>query len=230
MIINSFNKKLIQDFHKSIKEDKQHRYKSWEHCYKAFQTTNNNELLSLHLGFYLASWGMYRGSSGLLQKDYTVHQRAVEIILDKKYKPIHLTITNKLNFEDNNVIKLILDLKEELSSHYSEITYKKGVEEPSKITATDTLITKIMLGALGCVPAYDRYFKTGFKESGLSGGKLGKKSLTNLFGFIENNIELITKAQQELLEQGTYYPVMKIVDMYFFNLGMEVESNEKIRK
>lgn len=86
-----------------------------------------------------------------------------------------------------------------------------------------------MLGTLGCVPAYDRYFKTGFKSTGLKGYTLGKTSLTNLFGFIENNLELITKAQQELLEKGTYYPIMKIVDMYFFNLGMEVESNEKIR-
>lgn len=220
-------KNLIIGFHDSIEKDKSHRYKSWEHCYKAFQNTNDNELLSLHLGFYLASWGMYRGSSGLLQKDYTVHQKAVEIIQKEKYKPIHFTKTNKFSLDNKkSVIELISALKEELRGYYSEIKYLKG-EEPKKITATDTLITKIMLGTLGCVPAYDRYFKTGFKASGLSGGKLVKKSLTNLFGFIENNFESITKAQQELLEKGTYYPIMKIVDMYFFNLGMELESKEK---
>lgn len=33
----------------------------------------NLDYLSLQLAFYLASWGMYRGSSFLLQKYYRVH-------------------------------------------------------------------------------------------------------------------------------------------------------------
>ena len=33
----------------------------------------NLDYLSLQLAFYLASWGMYRGSSFLIQKDYRVH-------------------------------------------------------------------------------------------------------------------------------------------------------------
>ena len=45
-----------------------HRYLSWEHCYLMFsneiqQANPNIDLLSLHLGFYLASWGMMRASS-----------------------------------------------------------------------------------------------------------------------------------------------------------------------
>jgi hypothetical protein len=41
---------------------------SWEHCYRFFNSRTRNVLLAekdsaaLHLG-YLASWGMYRGSS-----------------------------------------------------------------------------------------------------------------------------------------------------------------------
>ena len=55
-------------------EDSQHRFASWIHCYDAFGDENlDNNQKALHLAFYLASWGMYRGSSGLLWKDYTIH-------------------------------------------------------------------------------------------------------------------------------------------------------------
>ena len=43
------------------------------------------DYLSLQLAFYLASWGMYRGSSFLLQKDYKVHEAVVKELLDSKY-------------------------------------------------------------------------------------------------------------------------------------------------
>ena len=51
------------------------RSRSWEHCYRVFRDARTDpspdyDYLSLHLAFYLASWGMYRGSSFLLQKDY----------------------------------------------------------------------------------------------------------------------------------------------------------------
>jgi len=41
--------------------------------------------LCLHLAFYLASWGMYRGSSKLLQKDYKVHATSVKELMKKEY-------------------------------------------------------------------------------------------------------------------------------------------------
>ena len=47
----------------------------------AFSDFNNDvDYLTLQLAFYLASWGMYRGSSELLQKDYLIHEPIVEII------------------------------------------------------------------------------------------------------------------------------------------------------
>lgn len=48
------------------------RYTSFDYCYNYFLTTNDLEKdierSCLTLGFYLASWGMFRGSSFLLQK------------------------------------------------------------------------------------------------------------------------------------------------------------------
>ena len=62
-------------FYNELREDPNGRYRSWEYCYKAFHDARGNtnadvDYLSLQLAFYLASWGMYRGSSFLLQKDY----------------------------------------------------------------------------------------------------------------------------------------------------------------
>ncbi len=75
-----------------LEKEPNHRYRSWEHCFRAFSdkkdVTDNKTIdyLSLHLAFYLASWGMYRGSSNLLQKDYRIHIPIVRIILVKGQK------------------------------------------------------------------------------------------------------------------------------------------------
>src|SRR5215471_11577824 len=60
-----------------------HRYRSWEHCFGYFRKAKPDGVLAsldhaaLQLGFYLASWGMYRGSSFLLQHTYTVHKSVI---------------------------------------------------------------------------------------------------------------------------------------------------------
>ena len=80
-------------FYNKLREDENGRYKSWEYCYKVFHDAhissniddNYIDYLSLHLSFYLASWGMYRGSSFLLQKDYKVHKPVITEILKEDY-------------------------------------------------------------------------------------------------------------------------------------------------
>ncbi len=68
-----------------------HRYRSWEHCYGYFQRTTpgglaaDRDQAALQLGFYLASWGMYRGSSFLLQHAYTVHRGVVDALAEKRF-------------------------------------------------------------------------------------------------------------------------------------------------
>src|SRR5689334_2297276 len=77
--------KRIAAYFSKISAEPNHRYRSWEHCFRFFRR-GRDEILSdlnaaaLQLGFYLASWGMYRGKSFLLQRDYTVHKRTVEVL------------------------------------------------------------------------------------------------------------------------------------------------------
>lgn len=122
------------------------RYFSWKHCFDAFADINaGKDFLALHLGFYLASWGMYRGSSILLQKDYTIHKKAVEIV-----KTHHA-----------NLYRVAAPSSDEISAIYGEL---ESVYTIDGRTPSDTLITKIMLGTLGCFPAFDRFFKAGARR------------------------------------------------------------------
>lgn len=51
-------KKIVRKYLDNMKVDSNHRFKSWEHCYKAFgNQTKEDDELALHLAFYLASWG-----------------------------------------------------------------------------------------------------------------------------------------------------------------------------
>src|ERR1022692_2990337 len=87
-------KNEILEFYDSLASDPNHQYRSWEHCYGYFRqrgalwTESQHDIASLHLAFYLASWGMYRGSSALLWKDYKIHKLAVSKLLDAKYSTL----------------------------------------------------------------------------------------------------------------------------------------------
>ena len=86
--------KAIEEYCKTKSENQNDRFSSWEHCYKCFSAARKSnepdeDYLCLHLAFYLASWGMYRGSSFLLKKDYKVHLPVVQEILKEKYDPLH---------------------------------------------------------------------------------------------------------------------------------------------
>jgi hypothetical protein len=66
----------IEKYLSGITTDEFHRYKSWDNCFQAFSVSKQLEIQVLELAFYLASWGMYRGSSGLLQKKSSYTQRS----------------------------------------------------------------------------------------------------------------------------------------------------------
>lgn len=122
------------------------RYFSWKYCFDAFADINaGKDFLALHLGFYLASWGMYRGSSILLQKDYTIHKEAVRIV----------------NRYHANLYRVAAPSPKKISAIYGEL---ESVYTIDGRTPSDTLITKIMLGTLGCFPAFDRFFKAGARR------------------------------------------------------------------
>lgn len=214
---------IIDIYLGNLFSEKYHRYKSWDNCYLAFQTDKSTKMHALELAFYLASWGMYRGSSGLLQKSHEIHEGAIEILFNKESKELRCDIHREISREH---IQGILDLKAKLSSYYQNITYTKDDNIERTITPTDTLITKIMLGTLGCTPAFDRYFLDGLEVLKLPFKTFKHDSLNGLFNFID---AIDIKAAQRHVDSKlqTYYPTMKILDIYFWQLGFMVEMSKK---
>jgi hypothetical protein len=83
--------------------------------------------------------------------------------------------------------------------------------------SSDTLITKIMLGVFGCVPAFDTYFKRGFGVSKFTPG-----ALRRVGEFYAENAEAIERHRVHTLEFDSArdsqrkYTRAKVIDMVFF--------------
>lgn len=177
--------KSATSFYNNMKTDKYGRYRSWEHCYKNFNDARKDsspdyDYLSLQLAFYLASWGMYRGSSFLLQKDYRVHIPVVKELMESKYDCLSGINCKNLRNKDNQ--KTLIEIDDFTNKYYCDV--RKSVKEREVISETSqTLITKVLMETLGCVPAYDRYFIEGIKDQNISTGNYNINSLLKLVDF-----------------------------------------------
>ncbi|MDP3682725.1 MAG: hypothetical protein Q8S01_02225, partial [Ignavibacteria bacterium] len=125
------------------------RYTSFDYCYNYFRTVQGNSLTDdiekscLTLGFYLASWGMFRGSSFLIDKSAKHFEPTVRYVakLDRSIWLIDVD-----SYEQNNIMTII--------QIYNDIKNLIITGNNSDLT----LITKIMLGVFGFIPAFDKYF------------------------------------------------------------------------
>ena len=239
------------------------RYKSWEWCYQAFadgrkkynQTTNDNEkekivdFLALHLAFYLASWGMYRGSAFLLQRDYKTHIGAVNILLKEKcdslwgYEPASI---NGENSEQNDaILEPDTGLYARIKDSYNIKKAYNYEETNDEENATDTLVTKILMGTMGCIPAFDRFLKKGIKwlkyhfedYKKISGTIYNQKNnVGKTFNILENlacaNKDSLKKCGAKIVTNGEKcdYPIMKCVDMFLWQVGFELDLLENLEK
>lgn len=220
--------KSATDFYNDLKKDANGRYRSWEYCYKNFYDSRKNkkidlDYLCLQLAFYLASWGMYRGSSFLLQKDYKVHLPVVQEILKKDYNVLCGIKCVDLKKEEN--MHLLMTLSKLISSYYKEI--RESVVTNVKNDVSTTLVTKVLMGTLGCVPAYDRYFIDGVKHENVASGLFTKNSIMDLITFFESNSVDLEPISQTMTIDGLPYPQMKMLDMGFWQIGYDLDPSNK---
>lgn len=206
----------IRDYFSETVKDTHARYMSWVHCYKVFLENRNKtdeqtiDYLALHLAFYLASWGMYR-SSFLLHKDYKIHIPVVRIIQEEKYNSLYAISAENLCKESN------LILLDELGTRIKDCyAMEKPVLDRTPNKATDTLITKILLGTLGCVPAYDRYYKQAVKKYNISSDIYDRASVFDIAKYYCDNFDEFEELRQEISTCGIEYPPMKLMDMCFW--------------
>jgi hypothetical protein len=215
----------IQAFYRGMHSE-HHRYRSWEHCYRYFRSSTAQAVradlnqAALQLGFYLASWGMYRGSSFLLQHTYTVHKDVIEQIASPRF-----SVLWEKEFgaggDDEELAPIILEAINKVRVAYTPFAQLAGSGPP-----TDTLVTKVLLGILGCLPACDRFFIDGFKSAGLSYSCLNAKFIERVLHFCRDNLAELCDEQKGIEHVGGIrYPLMKLVDMYFWQIGFERSRN-----
>ena len=201
------------------------RYLSWRHCYNAFSANRNSsdestmDYLALHLAFYLASWGMYRGSSFLLQKDYKVHIPVVKIIMEKRYDPLMGISAEELIKNEN--LTLLEEVSDRIRKAYAD---ERPSFEGMINNATDTLVTKILLGTLGCVPAYDRYYVQAVRRYKISVGEYCRESVKAVAKYYLTYKDRFETVREELSECGTQYPAMKLMDMCMWQAAFEMDN------
>ena len=215
-----------QTFYDDARRDKNGRSRSWEHCYRVFRDARTDpspdcDYLSLHLAFYLASWGMYRGSSFLLQKDYKVLVPIVEEILKPEYDCLFGVACTDLR--ESEVQGSLKELGDYIAEHFGLIRDEvAGREVPTPVSPV--LITKILMGTLGCVPAYDRFFVDGIKKYRVTTQEYSRNSLLKLVGFYEEHNDRLEEARRGMRVGDLTYPQMKLLDMGFWQIGFEMDA------
>lgn len=193
------------------------RYASFDVCYNYFYSfykenklaelanDQNLQMSCLQIGFYLASWGMMRGSSFLLEKSVRNYKNLIVAISKMNPKLWEIDIEN---YNEEN-ISLLLSCKQQIISALG------NENKPS-----DTLITKIMLGIFANIPAFDQYFRKSLKVHSVN-----KKSLSKIKEFYEENKNIFDSFKIRTFdfltskETDIIYTRAKLIDMYGFMDG-----------
>jgi hypothetical protein len=190
------------------------RYSSFDYCFNYFQDQRragidglcdgaNLQLSCLHLGFYLASWGMLRGSSVLLRRSARHFVPVVEAIMAAP-SVVWDVDADRYSSEEWEVLRAV--------ARQLRAAFPEG--------ASDILVTKIMLGVFGCVPAFDTYFKKGFGTWTFSA-----KALQRVERFYHEHAAAIDNHRVPTLDFDSGQPTThrysraKVIDMIFFIQG-----------
>lgn len=226
--------------------DPKDRYASFDYCFNYFQdfkdrgklselkNEENMQLSCLHLGLYLASWGMYRGSTFLLQRSMKVYEELIRYIADDCNDLWNIDVHNYGKNENiSKLTKCEEMIREKLGRHNF---IKADGSELNDRESTQTLTTKIMLGVFGNVPAFDQYFVT---ASGLR--SFNKNSLLAINKFYNENNKYInewTRSNSDKIRTHNFhgeetkrvYTKAKLIDMIFFQKGLTEGQRTKQKR
>ena len=156
-----------------------------------------------------------------------MHKEVVkEILLDKYDELWNINIKEYSKIENQ---KLLMELVSNIKKIYNRVRLSTK-DKDVKTEISNTLITKVLMGTMGCVPAYDRYFIKGIKKYKKASGTFSIKSILNLVEFYNENYIDFEKAREKMKIGDIEYPQMKIIDMCFWQIGLELEELERANK
>ncbi len=202
------------------------REASFDYCYNYFQSFREQgrlpELLEpqhlqeacLQIGFYLASWGMYRGKAFLLRRSARHYVPLIRTIVDM---PAEVWDIDTGLYSASNI-----DCLQACERQVAQ-ALAAGEFKP-----TLTLTTKVMLGVFGNVPAIDTFVFKGLKAAtGVSSWNLSTNTLTAIEQFYLEHQLTFDAAEIHTLDFLTGKPTArsyshaKLVDMALFIAGQQ---------
>jgi hypothetical protein len=220
-----------------------HRYASFDYCFNYFQkfakseninaisSVQNKETSVLQLGYYLASWGMFRGSTAILRHSSHCLIPIIEYISSTPVTLWNIDVTDySTSFKDME--QLYLNIGEKLKFPIIK-EGKQKIQECSPI-----LVTKIMLGVFGNTPAMDDFFMKGIDKGSFSNTNYHKaldkvkdiwKELNQFYN--ENKTLINSHKIKSLNFEGEHtenvYSKAKVLDMVFFERGNDIVKSRK---
>ena len=159
----------------------------------------------LQLGFYLASWGMFRGSSTLLRRSARHYKPVIDVVAAAPAEVWDLD-ADRYSSGTWPVIRQLDQQIRRAFGHDNEVT--------------SALATKVMLGVFGNIPAFDTRFRRGFRAA-----TFGPKAFSRLGEFYQEHAGIIERHRISTLDFRTGHPTRrrysraKVIDMIFFIEG-----------
>lgn len=146
-------------------------------------------------------------------------------IVEEILKPVYDCLSGLActDVRNDDVWEQLKNLSDFIAAHFQPIREKVAGR---KVTTpvSPVLITKILMGTLGCVPAYDRFFQDGAKYLGLEHNSYKEKSLRELADFYEAHNDRLEQARRGMRTDDLIYPQMKLLDMGFWQVGFEKDA------
>jgi len=165
---------------------------------------SNRQTSCLHLGWFLASFGMLRNSD-LLSRNLVVFESVIDVV--SQY-PLWNVDLDALNVKAN---------VDRLCDCYREINKAFGL---GQVHCTETLATKVMLGVYGCFPALDTRVINFMKKQSVVHSSHFELNVSRIF-------EIYMKHQRDYIEardflRRAYYPgatLARALDLHAWILG-----------
>jgi len=177
------------------RSDPSGRYASFDYCYNYFQAHRETgvpvlreppqlQISCLHLGFFLASWGMFRGSGKLLTRSARCFVPVIEAIVEAPTRVWDIDADCYTDEAVETIMAVYHSLGRVLPGGHSQ-----------------TLVTKTMLGVFGCVPAFDTYV---MRNPGMS--TFGPRALRRIRDFYQEHTAVIDANRAQTLDFDTGKP------------------------
>ncbi len=167
------------------------------------------------LFIFLANWGMVARGSFLMKHTWRILKSVVEILQKSEYKELRNPEIEKI--EKN--IDLIIQLRDEIDKSLK--TYHDNK------TVSYTLISKILLGTLGCIVAYDRNVKQTLSESEIAFPYFNKKSISALCEYyIQNKTDFENLRKKVENRTNKKCPPFKLLDLVLWSAASANNGDE----